>query len=40
MRLRNPTNGSWWMVQVRTIYGVPGEEQAFEGEQQVTFKVQ
>jgi len=25
-RLRNPTNGSWWMVQVRTIYVVRGEQ--------------
>jgi hypothetical protein len=32
MRLRNPTNGSWWMVQVRTIYVVPGEEQTLGGE--------
>jgi hypothetical protein len=40
MRLRNPTNGSWWIVQVRTIYVVPGEEQALGERTTSDFEVQ
>ena len=36
----NPTNGSWWVVQVRTINVVPREEQALGARTTSDFEVQ